>query len=133
MKRPFVTDHALLRWMERVRGVDVPGFRRDLAAIEDRHPDGVADSHLVEWVLAAYEWDKRDVINEILSPLVIAGFNAGAGRALNQGHWVCFKAGKVTTVFKKGEMIRANRPGGLNSHAKNKNKRRRRTGKEAHQ
>lgn len=124
MKKPSVTTHALLRWLERAKGVDVKGFRRDLAAIEDRPVEGVADSHLLQWILAAYEWDERAIIREILTPECVAAFNAGCSGFKTRGLKICFRNDAVVSVTPGLDKPKVERPGGLNSREQNKARRR---------
>jgi hypothetical protein len=49
MKKPRhrVSDHAVLRYMQRVQGFDVEALRRRIGRIVDRHPDHVTASGIV--------------------------------------------------------------------------------------
>lgn len=78
MSDPVVTWHARMRWLERVKGVDVEGFRGDLAAIDEAPLKDVSDAALVPWICAYLQQPVEDLGAEILSPAAKRAVSAGA-------------------------------------------------------
>lgn len=98
MKPPYVTDHACLRWLERHEGMDVDGFRRDLAAIEDIQPEKVTDCALLEWVLTYRGLQRDDVVATLTPPLVRRAWRAGAKRCGLENLTLVFENDFIVTV-----------------------------------
>lgn len=78
MTDQIVSWHVRLRWLERIRQVDVESFRRDLAAIDEIKPEQVSERELVEWICAAYEMGPEALDAEIVTDGVRRAVEAGA-------------------------------------------------------
>lgn len=99
MTDQIISWHARGRWLERVTGVDVEGFRRDLAAIDEVDPSEVKDAELVPWILAAYGWTEDCLDAEMLSGGAMEAVKMGCTAVINRerGVKLVCKGGVVIT------------------------------------
>lgn len=122
MRKPELSAHAILRWMERVVGIPVPEYRRDMAAIDECSPEKVSDWGLADWIMAEKGWDLDYVEGVLLTPIVLAAFSAGARKVKDNNVTLCFNGPCVATIV-SGNMKAL--PGGRNRQSKNKRRKRR--------
>ena len=102
MPDPSVSYHATLRWLERIRDIDVRAYARDLAALDDCDVKEISDCDLMHWILAACNFTVDQIHAEILTPAVIAAHYAGAKRVKTSEAIICFKDhGVIATIYKK--------------------------------
>lgn len=100
---PYITDHALLRYFERVKGMDV---RRARAALGD----GAKDRHVLA-SLAASGINIESYRRKLLTPKVLAAIAVGAKSVVCGAHRFIIRDGMVvTTAPNNGAALKPLRP-----------------------
>lgn len=90
----IITDHALLRYLERVEGYDVHNARRSVERTEPRH----RDFHVLEW-LSVYAGVNTEAKRQaLITPKLLAAIAAGAKAVFIGPVNFIIKGGSVVTV-----------------------------------
>lgn len=92
-----ISAHAVLRYIERVMGVDMDEVR---AAMKAADPAAVVTS---DGAVLLYLEKHRKIVAErvrdhMMTPLVLAAIRGGAKRVREGGWWLMIEGGTVTTV-----------------------------------
>lgn len=89
----IVTNHATLRWIERVCGIDI-GRLNTMSDVSHRKLLAkLAQDHNTEFI----KWK-----SSILTPSVLAALDAGAMKFVTPNFVLIFKAGRIVTVLEPG-------------------------------
>lgn len=88
----IISDHALLRYLQRVKGVDVAQYRRMAHG-------GASDYHILQAIERVTGCDIEALRGRLLTPSVQAAVNIGAAGVVIGGARFKIKAGKVVTAF----------------------------------
>lgn len=94
MRDLSVSAHAIIRWLERVDGIDVERFR----------PAGVTDG---EFVLAMSDDLVDDIRRRILCPVVLDAWEAGAHRIALGRVVVAIKGRVVCSILPRKSLSRS--------------------------
>lgn len=92
--RAEASAHALVRWIERVEGVDMEPFRK---AAERTRRMGSTDPVLLD-LLSASGYDIEEARERLLSPLVHAAVNLGCKSVSVRDHTLILDGVVVTSV-----------------------------------
>ncbi len=101
-----ISAHAVLRYIERVMGVDMGDVR---AAMKAADPAAVVTS---DGAILAYLEKHRKIVAErvrdhMMTPLVLAAIRGGARRVRNGGWWFVIEDKTVVTVVPKSSTRRS--------------------------
>jgi hypothetical protein len=92
--RELVTDHVIVRWLERVEGYDFDDVRTEIEAKGKK----VTDTRILNHLAETYGLFRGHVIYRIATKAVRAAVKAGAKR-INRDRWTLFvKGGQVVTL-----------------------------------
>lgn len=97
----MVSDHAVVRWLERVEKVDIDSIRRELSSNGEEPSDPA---------ILGYLWKHRNItkgyiIWKLLRDNIIRAIKLGATR-INSGEWsYIIRNGTVITVEPRRSMI----------------------------
>jgi hypothetical protein len=80
MKKVVVTDHALIRWLQRARGIDMEGLRDALAEIAQPHVDAGVHTVCQDGLWFRYSGEKLVTIVETKPGPVSHFINDRGGR-----------------------------------------------------
>ena len=98
-----VTNHALLRYLERGCGLDVAQVRRDMRAADK--DASMADSAVLVFIERERKIDMAKLRERMMTPLVAAAIHAGA-RSVRYGElWLVLQGGSVVTVLDKPKRL----------------------------
>ena len=93
---PRVTTHAMLRWLERIEGVNLQRERR-LAALNGCDIDN--DHNFLLYLCQEKIIDYYAIEARILTPCVVAQILAGAPQVIHHGAVLKVSSWDITTVF----------------------------------
>lgn len=80
MRKVVVTDHALIRWLQRARGIDMEGLRDALAEIAQPHVDAGVRTICQDGLWFRYENERLVTIVETKPTHVSHRINDRGGR-----------------------------------------------------
>lgn len=100
---PRVTTHAMLRWLERVEGMNLQKERR-LAALNGC--DSENDHNFLLYLSQEKVIDYYATEAKILTPRVVAQILAGAAKVNHHGVILAITSWDITTVYIPGEPSR---------------------------
>ena len=95
--RQIVTDHLLLRWLERVEGYDFQAVR---AAMERTEFDPVNDRETLDFIETYFGFDVEALRRE-LTDAVYAAIRMKASSLNYKGYRIMFKNGIAATVLER--------------------------------
>jgi hypothetical protein len=91
-----ISTHAVLRYVERVMGIDLDQIRRDMKAADPAavFADGAVLAHMEKHGKIVVE----KVRKHMMTPLVLAAIRSGATRVRSEGWWFIIEEKTVVTV-----------------------------------
>ena len=96
----MVTDHAILRYIERVQGLDLTGLAAQFGLT------GADDYRLVGALNQAGYIDRRQIAADILTPLVRSVCKFGRGNVKTSRMVVVIGSGSVVTILPPNTLSR---------------------------
>lgn len=93
---PYVSAHAILRWLERIKNIDVEAVRQRMVAagIADR-----ADGIVIDFLESVGEIKREEIAAEILTETTRKGIELGACGVKRAGLRLVLKGSCVVTVL----------------------------------
>ena len=91
-----VTNHAIVRWLERVEGRDLVSAR---AAYEDMFGHAPNDGDLIAFLARYGAGDMAAIRTRILTPMVRAAIALGARTVKAKGVYPIIEDGRIVTVY----------------------------------
>lgn len=100
-KNHIITDHALLRYLERVEGIDVEQARRQASS-----PKRPANDHeVIAWLSTYGQHDLQAMRDSLVTPQLKMAIQAGA-RVVNRGDYRYVIRSSVVVTIKTGDWRR---------------------------
>jgi hypothetical protein len=94
----MITQHACIRWLERVEGVDLTEIREAAAKAGF---DPTCDGHVLQQLWQSWGLSIHDIHARILTPFVLSALKAGATRIKVGSAVIKADGGKIHTVLTK--------------------------------
>ena len=94
--RDPVTNHAIVRWLERIEGRDLSPAREAYRAMFGHDPK---DGDLVGFLSRYGVEDPAAIRARILTPMVRAAIALGAGSIKTKGHYLIIEDGRIVTIY----------------------------------
>lgn len=98
--RAVVTDHVIVRWLERVEGYDFGDIREELRETNGDRP--VEDYEILDYLQEKFGLFRGHVIYKILTKETKMAIKLGATRYRRGKHTLIINNGRIVTLTTKG-------------------------------